>query len=119
MAVGPHDPPTPARLGRSPAPAAFHFGPAHLIMHGNPAFIARYGAEAVGQPAREAMLDWPRDAFALLDRVLAEGRPLARSIDLPDGPRRLVVVPRTDPETLETYGVTTHLAPPRLAPPRG
>lgn len=112
-AADPPDPDSRARPGTSPAPGAFRVGPAHLIMHGNPAFIARYGASAVGMPAREAMLDLPRDAFALLDAVLAEGRPLARSIDLPDGRRRLVVVPRTDPETLETYGVTTHLASPR------
>jgi len=109
----PQDPAPPARPDRAPAPAAFHYGPAHRIMHGNAAFIARYGPDAVGQPAREAMLDLPRSAFALLDRVLSEGRPLARTIDLPDGRRRLVVVPRTDPGSLEVYGVTTHLAPPQ------
>jgi hypothetical protein len=76
-------------------------------MHGNPAFVARYGRAAVGQPAREAMIDLPPAAFAVLDRVLVEGRPLARRIDLPDGPRRLVVVPRRDPGTDAVYGVTS------------
>jgi hypothetical protein len=78
-------------------------------MHGNPAFVDRYGAAAIGQPAREAMIDLPPVAFALLDRVLAEGRPLARRIVLADGLRRLVVVPRRDPGTDEVYGVTTWL----------
>jgi hypothetical protein len=107
----PRDPVPQTRRDGSPAPAAFHLGAAHLIMHGNPAFVARYGASAVGQPARETMLDLPRVAFALLDRVIVEGRPLARTVDLPDGPRRLVVAPRVDPESGEVYGVTTHLAP--------
>lgn len=99
------EPPTP----RDPAPAAFHFGEGHRIMHGNPAFVGRYGGASIGQPAREAMIDLPPSAFALFDRVLAEGRPLARRIVLADGPRRLVVVPRRDPGTDEVYGVTSWL----------
>ena len=98
-----------AALSRAAAPAAFHFGEGHRIMHGNPAFVARYGAEAVGLPAREVMIDLPPAGFAVLDRVLREGRPLARRLDLPDGARRLVVVPRRDPGTDEVYGVTTWL----------
>ena len=101
-----------ARAVRQPAPAAFHFGEGHRIMHGNPAFVARYGATSIGQPAREAMIDLPAVAFELLDRVLAEGRPLARRIVLPDGDRRLVVVPRRDPGTHEVYGVTSWLREP-------
>ena len=97
------------------SPAAFHYGPGHVIMHGNAALLERYGRAAISQPAREAMLDLPPTAFALLDRVLAEGRPLAIAVALVDGPRRLVVVPRRDPESGQVYGVTTHLAPPRPA----
>jgi hypothetical protein len=80
-------------------------------MHGNPAFIAAYGPGAIGQPAREAMADLPGAAFELMDRVLREGRPFARTLALDGGERRLVVVPRMDPDTGETYGVTTHLRP--------
>jgi hypothetical protein len=43
-----------------------------------------------------------------MDRVLREGRPLARRVETPHGERRLVVVPRRDRDG-ETYGVTTHL----------
>jgi hypothetical protein len=78
-------------------------------MYGNPAFVAAYGAGAIGQPAREAMTDLPASAFALMDRVLREGRPLAGTLGLERGDRRLVVVPRQDPDTGETYGVTTYL----------
>ena len=101
--------PTVPHPGRVPAPAGFHFGEGHRIMHGNPAFVERYGSAAVGQPAREAMIDLPGAAFELLGRVLAEGRPLPRWVVLPDGPRRLVVAPRRDPGTDEVYGVTTWL----------
>ena len=112
--------PDPAASLAGPSPAAFHYGPAHLIMHGNAAFLAAFGAASVGLPAREAMTDLPRAAFELMDRVLREGRPLARRISTPAGERRFVVVPRRDPETGETYGVATHLrteAPRRATPP--
>ena len=92
-----------------PGPAAFHYGAAHLIMHGNAAFFAAFGRRSLGMPAREVMTELPRAAFELMDRVYREGRPLARRLALPDGEHRLVVVPRKDPETGETYGVTTHL----------
>ena len=94
-----------------PSPAAFHFGPGHRIVHANPPFIATFGAASVGQPAREALLGLPPKAFALMDVVFAEGRAGACRVDTVDGPRRLVVAPRRDPETGETYGVTTHLKP--------
>ena len=97
---------------RPGGPSAFLYGPAHLIMHGNPAFVASYGRTTLGQPAREALTDLPRPAFELMDLVLREGRPLARRITLADGDRRLVVAPRKDPETGETYGVVIHLRPP-------
>jgi hypothetical protein len=108
-----------ATRSTGPSPAAFHYGPAHLIMHGNPAFIATFGQSSVGMPAREAMTDLPRSAFELMDRVYREGRALARRIDTPDGERRLVVVPRRDPETGDTYGVTTHLRADPPAPGAG
>jgi len=77
-------------------------------VHGNGAFLDAYGP-VVGQPAREALTALPPEAFELMDRVLVEGRALARWIRTPDGVRRLVVAPRQDPETGETYGVTCHV----------
>ncbi len=81
-------------------------------MYRNHAFLDAFGQTALGVPAREAMADLPRAAFELMDRVYREGRPLARRISTPDGERRLVVVPRRDPETGEVYGVTSHLRSP-------
>lgn len=106
MSAGPGRSPT-----TSPAPAAFHFGAGHLIMQGNPAFIQAFGAEAVGQPAREALIGLPPKAFELMDLVFATGKPGACRVATTGGPRRLVVAPRRDPETGEVYGVTTHLRP--------
>jgi hypothetical protein len=91
------------------APAAFHFGPGHVIVHGNPPFIEAFGESSVGQPAREALIGLPPAAFDLMDEVYRTGRPLARRIETTFGIRRLVVAPRRDPETGETYGVTMHL----------
>lgn len=96
---------------RRPYPAAFHVGPGHLIVHGNAAFIEVFGRACVGQPAREALLDLPTAAFELMDLVYRSGKPLACRIDTAAGERRLVVAARQDPETGETYGVTTHLKP--------
>ena len=95
----------------SGGPSAFLFGRAHLVMHGNPAFKAHYGVACLGQPAREVMLDLPRPGFELMDRVLTDGRALAMRVRMPGGDRRLVVAPRQDPETGETYGVIVHLRP--------
>lgn len=83
-------------------------------MHGNGAFLEIFGRACVGQPAREALLDLPTAAFELMDLVYRSGKPLACRIETPAGERRLVVAARQDPETGETYGVTTHLKP--LAP---
>ena len=96
---------------RRPYPAAFHLGAGHLIVYGNPAFVETFGARSIGQPAREAMLDLPPAAFELMDLVFRGGKPLACQIDTPAGEQRLVVAARIDPETGETYGVTTHLKP--------
>jgi hypothetical protein len=96
---------------RPAAPAAFHLGVGHIIVHGNPAFIEAFGAEAVGQPAREALLSLPPKAFELMDLVYSTGKPGACRVTTSAGPRRLVVAARLDPETGETYGVTTHLRP--------
>lgn len=101
----------PASPSSSPAPAAFHFGKGHVIMHANLAFIEVFGAEAVGQPAREALLSLPSKAFELMDLVYATGKSAACRISTVSGPQRLVVAARRDPETGESYGVTTHLRP--------
>jgi PAS domain-containing protein len=89
-------------------PAAFHLGPGHVIVYATPAFLAAFGSTCLGLPAREALPDLPPSTFALMDRVLREGRPLARRIETPRGERRLIVVPRRDSDG-ETYGVTIHL----------
>jgi PAS domain-containing protein len=106
----------PGEPGSRPAPAghpaAFHDGAAHIIRWANPPFAAMFGAPCVGLPAREAMTGLGRAGFQLMDRVLREGRPLARRVGTPDGERRLVVVPRRDIETGEVYGVATHLRKP-------
>jgi hypothetical protein len=94
-----------------PSPAAFHYGPGHMIVHGNPAFVEAFGASAIGQPAREALLDLPPKAFELMDLVYETGKPGACAVTTAKGPRRLVVAPRRDPETGEVYGVTSHLRP--------
>jgi hypothetical protein len=109
------DPDGALRVGASASggPSAFLFGRAHLVMHGNLEYKAVYGAACLGQPAREVMVDLPRPGFELMDRVLTEGRALAMRVRMPGGDRRLVVAPRKDPETGETYGVIVHL---RLAP---
>jgi hypothetical protein len=83
-------------------------GPGHLVVYGNPAFVATFGSVAVGLPARESLVDLPPEAFALLDAVLARGKPLARWIRLGGEDWRMTVAPRTDPAG-EVYGVALHL----------
>jgi hypothetical protein len=103
---------TSVRLPPAPPwPAAFFLGPAHRIVHGNAAFLAAFGASCVGQPAREALVELPPAAFELMDRVLGGGHPLACRLSLEGGEARLVVAPRRDPETGQTYGVAAHLRP--------
>ena len=67
-------------LDAPPYPAAFHYGPGHMIVHGNPPFVAMFGQGALGQPAREVMLDLPAKAFELMDLVLSSGKPGACQI---------------------------------------
>ncbi len=99
----------PRRPAGPPAPAAFHYGAGHMIMHGNAAFMAAYGPSTLGQPAREVLLDLPPKAFELMDLVFTTGKPGACSIETANGPRRLIVAARQDPDTGATYGVITHL----------
>ena len=88
---------------------AFHYGPGHLVMYANQAFEAEFGRSCLGQPAREVMLDLPAAAFEVMDLVYRDGKPLARTIHVRGGSRRIVVAPRIDPESGEIYGVVTHL----------
>ena len=89
-------------------PAAMCRGQGHLVVYGNPAFLAAFGAQAVGMPARESLVSLPPSAFALLDLVLARGKPLAKWIKLDGSDWRLTVAPRIDPSG-EVYGVSFHL----------
>jgi hypothetical protein len=95
--------------GSTTRPAAFCYGRGHVVMHGNPALLATFGEAAVGLPAREALVGLPAEAFALMDAVLAAGRPLARWIRRGGAEWRMTVAPRIDPDTAEVYGVTIHL----------
>jgi hypothetical protein len=90
-------------------PAGFCRGPGHVVVYGNAAFIATYGATAVGMPAREAMVDLPSAAFALLDTVLGRGKPLARWVRIEGQDWRMTAAPRIDLGTGEVYGVAFHL----------
>jgi hypothetical protein len=100
-----------SRQEAPPHPAAFHLGAGHIIVHANPPFIDEFGRDVVGQPAREALLGLPPKAFELMDLVFRTGNPGACQVETSVGSRRLVVAARRDPETGETYGVTTHLKP--------
>jgi len=95
--------------GAHSRPAGMCAGPGHLIVYGNPAFVAEFGADAVGIPAREALIDLPYEAFELLDTVLTHGRPYARWI-VRDGSRwRMTARPRIEYGADEPYGVAFHL----------
>jgi len=102
--------PAPARRGAAQEPVALLYGPGQRIVQGNAAFVAEFGANKVGLPAREALLDVPGIAFEVVDRVLAAGRPLACWLEVAGERRRLTVAPRRDPETSEIYGVAIRLA---------
>lgn len=106
LPVDDEEPDLPAFKGR---PAGFASGPGHVVVYGNPAFRAMFGDGAVGLPARETMLDLPAEAFALLDAVFTDGRPLARWVERPEGTWRLTAIPRRDAETGDVYGVAFHL----------
>lgn len=90
-----------------------------MIVHGNAAFVALFGDRCVGQPAREALIGLPVEAFELMDAVFLGGKALARRIETTWGARRLVVAARQDPETGQTYGVMTHLTPVTTVAPTG
>jgi hypothetical protein len=91
-------------------PVALLYGPGQRIVHGNPAFVAEFGDQALGLPAREALLGLPGRAFDVIDRVLASGQPLACWIEVGGERRRLTVAPRRDPEDNEVYGAAIRLA---------
>jgi hypothetical protein len=93
-------------------PVALLYGPAQRVVHGNPAFLAEFGSAAIGLPAREALVGLPTLLFEVVDRVLAEGRPLACWLVVKGGRRRLTVAPRRDVEYGEMYGVAIRLARP-------
>ena|ERR1035437_3097164 len=95
--------------GASIHPAGMCVGAGHKVVYGNPAFVAAFGASSVGLPAREVMLGLSRDGFAVMDAVLARGRPAARWVRLGNEEWRLTVAPRVDPGTAEVYGVRFHL----------
>ena len=101
--------PESGRTGPERRPAGMATGPGHVVVYGNQAFRAMFGDGSVGLPAREGMLDLPRTAFDLLDRVLASGRPLARWIRRDGAVWRLTAMPRREPGSNEVYGVAFHL----------
>ncbi len=102
--------PVPERA-KNQRPVALLYGPGHVIVHGNPPFLAEFGRESVGLPAVEALLDLPPAAFNLMDLVYRQRRPLATRLTVRGSPRRLTVVPKTDIETGEVYGLAVRLAP--------
>jgi hypothetical protein len=90
-------------------PAGFCRGGGLVVIYGNEAFRSMFGAGCVGMPAREGMVGLSRDGFAVMDAVLARGRPGARWVRLRGEQWRLTCVPRIDLESGETYGVAFHL----------
>jgi hypothetical protein len=81
-----------------------------LIVHANPAFVVEFGATSLGLPATEALPDWPRRVFDVIDRAFDTARPVAAWVTIAGTRRRLTVAPRTDVETGEIYGVAIRLA---------
>jgi hypothetical protein len=84
-------------------------GPGHVVVYGNPAFRKLFGDASVGLPARETMLDFPPATFALLDAVLACGRPFACWIQCRADVWRMTAMPRVELGTDEVFGVSFHL----------
>jgi len=78
---------------------------------GNAPFLDEFGRDCDGVPAAEGMLGVPRTAFRLMDRVYRNGVPGALAVTIRGRERRLVVVPRNDPETGEVYGLAVHIVP--------
>ena len=100
-------------------PAGLLYGRGHVVVHGNPPFRELFGAGIVGLPAAEALLDLPRTAFALMDLVYREGRPLAGRITLRGSTWRLTIAPRHDIGNGEVYGIAVHLVPREDRDPAG
>jgi hypothetical protein len=99
-----------------PQPVALLYGRGRLIVHANPAFVVEFGAACLGLPASEALPDWPRRAFDVIDRAFDTSRPLAAWISVAGARRRLTVAPRLDVETGEVYGVAIRLAADEATP---
>jgi hypothetical protein len=72
--------------------------------------VVEFGAICLGLPAAEALPDWPRRAFVVIDRAFESARPVAAWVSVGGARRRLTVAPRTDVETGEVYGVGIRLA---------
>ncbi len=104
----------PAQPPRAAQPAALLYGPGHRIVHANAAFVAEFGPIPIGVPAAEALIDLPPIVLRVVERVIAEGRPLACWVEVAGRRRRLTVAPRADVETGEVYGVALGLGAPRF-----
>ena len=89
---------------------ALLYGPGHRIVHANPAFVAEFGVFPLGVPASEALIDLPPLVLQVVERAIAEARPLACWVEVAGRRRRLTVAPRSDVETGEVYGVALRLA---------
>jgi hypothetical protein len=106
----PGDPDEPRRAdGSTINPAGFCRGAGLIVIYGNEAFRSMFGPGCIGMPAREGMIGLSREGFAVMDAVLARGRPAARWVKLRGDQWRLTCAPRIDPESGETYGVAFHL----------
>jgi hypothetical protein len=104
-----HGPDDSGLDGSFTRPAGLATGPGHVVVYGNPAFRRMFGNGSVGLPARETMLELPAEAFALMDAVFADGRPLARWIRRDGHDWRLTAIPRRELGTDEVYGIAFHL----------
>ncbi|HYL40598.1 MAG TPA: hypothetical protein VET90_04750 [Candidatus Binatus sp.] len=108
-AKGPETRTRPGQPRRAAQPAALLYGPAHQIVHANAAFVAEFGVIPIGVPASEALVDLPPLVLQVVERVIAEARPLACWVEVSGRRRRLTVAPREDVETGEVYGVALRL----------
>jgi hypothetical protein len=98
-----------AEDGSTIHPAGICQGAGLVVIYGNEAFRNLFGQACVGMPAREGMVGLSRDGFAVMDAVLASGRPAARWVKLHGDQWRLICAPQRDPETGEIYRVAFHL----------
>ena len=98
-------------LAAAQHPAAIVHGPGRRIVHANEAFRAELGRGVLGMPAAEAIVDFPPEAFDVLDLAYREGRAVACRVTVRGSARRLIVAPTRDIETGEVYGLRLHLVP--------